>query len=440
QTWHPLQKGVTNGLSDGFDQSEVMGLYTSIERNQLLVCGNITHVDIDKRASGFAAWDNSQWISVDTSIGSWIKAITTFNNEIIIGISQTGGATPDKRIQRLDGSQWHSFGSGLDTNGSVNVLSADNNHLYIGGYFDSIDGNAAQSIAAWDGVAWNNMNGGIENTDTSSNSYRAIHCIYVDENGDVYAGGDFTHAGNAVARSIAKWDGSNWHSLSNSDFKLITSIEKYNGEIYVAGIINTARKIGKWDGNDWEIITTPHPSHFKPYYLRTFNGYLFAAENQNFSGSTKVLSWDGNEWSTVGSFTLSSNSTGMIFALEVFQNELYVGGRFDSVNGMAAKNIAKLSMPPVSVEEQELENLQLTLSPNPARSNQQINFERSMANEAAQLHLYDLQGKLIESIRIPSGEKRSTFSLEKASGVYFYQYQSMENPRQNQSGKLLLLK
>jgi hypothetical protein len=36
-------------------------------------------------------------------------------------------------------------------------------------------------------------------------------------------------------------------------------------------------------------------------------------------------------------------------------------------------------------------------------------------------------------------EKLSNFSLEKASGVYFYQYQSMEDPRQSQSGKLLLL-
>src|SRR5215510_8633263 len=54
---------------------------------------------------------------------------------------------------------------------------------------------------------WSSMNPSIPGADG------IVRAAVLDGAGNLYIGGDFTIVGDAVARSVAKWDGSKWSAL-----------------------------------------------------------------------------------------------------------------------------------------------------------------------------------------------------------------------------------
>jgi len=131
----------------------------------------------------------------------------------------SGGWWPDTDYCTSDGSArnlalfsdktWSVPGY-LKANNDVYALDVEGNHLLIGGEFSQVgDGVTAYRIAWYDnfphsGGAWHALDGGLN-----------AHVYALAQDGDdVYAGGDFTLAGNDGAFHFAHWDGSQWVGLS----------------------------------------------------------------------------------------------------------------------------------------------------------------------------------------------------------------------------------
>jgi PKD repeat protein len=129
---------------------------------------------------------------------------------------------------------WDHLGTGATPavgalNGRVDVLyAAGPNALYAGGVFTSAGGDgSAASIARWDGSAWHSLgapplNGGVE-------------AIAVDS-GKVYVGGQFTNAGgDAAADFVAVWDGVSWKPVCSPITASVQALQIIGRTIYIGG-------------------------------------------------------------------------------------------------------------------------------------------------------------------------------------------------------------
>jgi hypothetical protein len=161
--------------------------------------------------------------------------------------------------------------------------------------------------------------------DSLSNSLNGdCRVLYSDSlSGFLYAAGKFTSAGNLPAKGIARWDGAQWDSLG-------------------AGI----------DGLD-HLNLIPQNT----LAITKFNTDLYVGGGFSSLGNTiaPVLGmWNGTAWSAISPQPFPSNATAAVYTLEVIDNELYIGGAFDTIAGLPCKSFAKwngaafipLSLPP----------------------------------------------------------------------------------------------
>lgn len=115
---------------------------------------------------------------------------------------------PVNNITYWDGQKFNKLSTGVLAGAGTtinDVAVAPNGYVYVTGRFTSIGGVAANSIAFWDGLAWNAMGTGLAGGDGNH--------ISIAPNGDVYVGGDFTSAGGINARRIARYSGGAWRGL-----------------------------------------------------------------------------------------------------------------------------------------------------------------------------------------------------------------------------------
>src|SRR5262249_46982168 len=129
--------------------------------------------------------------------------------------------------------------------------------VYAGGGFTTAGGNEANYIAKWDGSAWSSLSSGMGRTDTYLPYVRALAAA----GGDLYAGGDFTTAGEVAANHIAKWDGSVWGPLGQGmpggdQYTTVFALAMSGSNVYAGGNFTNADgsaaiNIARWDGRAW---------------------------------------------------------------------------------------------------------------------------------------------------------------------------------------------
>jgi hypothetical protein len=202
---------------------------------------------------------------------------------------------------------------GFGANGPVHVmmdwdhdgLPATPRRLVVGGRFNWVgvmsgnDGVAANNIAMWDGAKWYPLGAGVNNANNTA-SVRAL-AVY---NGELIVGGIFTQAGTVTMdTNIARWNGSSWQTLGSSVVgpsytSMVHDLDVYNGQVVIASINY---------GNGLAIA------------VRTWHSSL--------------------GWGSLGGFSSSSQDVA-VYALAVLDGRLFAGGRFQSIGGVAARNLA----------------------------------------------------------------------------------------------------
>jgi hypothetical protein len=139
-------------------------------------------------------WDGESWQPMGPPFANPVRAIASFDGELIAGGPALG-------IARWDGSAWVDLGGGLSPN--VSDLAVRNNELIVAGQFSLEPApNPVRHIARWNGSSWLPLGGGIGNSFAIVEDSVVALGAY---QGELLAGGWFTVADGRPNAFWAHW-------------------------------------------------------------------------------------------------------------------------------------------------------------------------------------------------------------------------------------------
>jgi hypothetical protein len=233
-------------------------------------------------AGALASFNGTGWTARSLS-STTVNALIVHNDsqgggsQLYIGGNFSGapGVANSGRIVRFNGTAFSSVGGGISgsVNGSagprVNALTIHNGQLYAAGAFANAGtATGVNSLASWNGVAWNAVGGGIVVTDSTGATSLAS---YADsgQSARLYVGGNFTAVGAAgavAANRIAAFDGVSWSALGtglNSLGPTVMIVAPPPGiqgsSLHVGGTFTgaggyPASNLGRWRNGRWNTL------------------------------------------------------------------------------------------------------------------------------------------------------------------------------------------
>lgn len=171
----------------------------------VLVGGEFTRINGDDDLRRIALWDGEEFHALGNGIlGSGVVIAITFTvlgEPVVAGtfnIGTDGG--DDHRVAVFRDGEWQALGEGLRL-GSVNALvTGPRGEIYAGGrYINDLEGDFIR-LSVWNGEQWLPFY-------QADDLGRRIHDLLIDNNGRLWAGGYFTHAGDMNSYAIAMWSG-----------------------------------------------------------------------------------------------------------------------------------------------------------------------------------------------------------------------------------------
>lgn len=174
--------------------------------------------------------------------------------------------------------------------GAMAVFDAEEGPVLVAaGQFAHAGGVPANNIAYWDGSTWRALGDGVDGQ---------VYALAVHDDGNgakLYAGGVFATAGGVPSRGIAAWDGEAWSAPAGSGVEA--------GDFVLA--------LASYDSDG----AGPNPANLVA-------GGVFSSIDGVAADNTAVLT--GSTWSEFG-----GGIAGGVYALQVYNGALYVGGQFD---------------------------------------------------------------------------------------------------------------
>lgn len=355
--------------------------------------------------SRIAKWDGANWFPLGEGIsvpsgyagGAYGGSLATLDDDgsgpnppslVLGGRFTMAGNVPANSIARWDGANWHAMGNGLELLGqpgapvaaivwAITQYDPDGDgplpsRLFAGGAFNTADGQPVDGLAQWDGVSWSGLGLG------SPGSFFWVNALAVFDadgpgpmNADLYVGGNFTTAGGGSAKGIAKWDGANWSALATglagagSSTVEVFSMQVFdddgpgpnNPALFVGGAFSKAGSINtggfaKWNGSAWSV---PAGSPVQGLSVRSLAVWdedgpgsipecLIVAMN---SSTHFVYRWSGATWTSLGTTSLSVRAIAPFGGNGTVgkPDSLYLGGTFNSVNGIYSSYMARYERP-----------------------------------------------------------------------------------------------
>lgn len=207
-----------------------------------------------------ARWNGSAWTTLGGLFDGSVFALTLLpSGELVAGGSFANvGTTPANNLARWNGTAWQAIGVG--TNGPVNALtSLPNGDLVVGGGFNVVGANASgQGIMRFRGNVALTMGSGIGPT-------AIVTGLAWSRTGELYAAGRFEISSGDAANSVARWDGTAWLPISSGDYPRgsITSLAIDDQERAIIGGTLTgstfARRSNVWrcEGGVWRDLGEP---------------------------------------------------------------------------------------------------------------------------------------------------------------------------------------
>jgi len=148
-----------------------------------------------------AKWDGTTLSTVGGGAVGTIYSLATYNGNLYAGGQlNTFGATSANNIAMWNGKSWYALDSGITGESGwaiVTALASYNGQLYVGGYFDTVNGQPMNCIARWNGKIWSNVSTGIS-------IGGGVDAMAVFDSA-LYVGGGFDSAGGVYANNIAMW-------------------------------------------------------------------------------------------------------------------------------------------------------------------------------------------------------------------------------------------
>lgn len=317
-SWSAIGKGVGQPDTDGnlIGYGDVSALL--VDGDQIYAGGNIGMAD-DQRVNAIAHWDGSQWRALgsgltdnDYDATEWgtVTALAKSNGILYAaGRFYHAGGKAANHIAAWNGSQWSALGAGIWNPASewdvpVNTLLATGETLYVGGNFRGVGGQPIHYLAQWRNNGWSQLGIGMD----KEAGFDQVYALAVGANGSLYSGGHHQMVGDKRVDHLARWDGTQWHSLYLGLNKTLYGSEPAEVQAIVE------------DGAG-----------------RVFAAGLFGVAGGNKVSNLAML--ENGVWRNIG------GSNDRIRALAVDGDYLYVGGAFTEIGGIAANHIARWHRP-----------------------------------------------------------------------------------------------
>lgn len=204
-------------------------------------------------------WNNE---TTQTGVSGTVYATVKIGTDIYIGgdFTSVNGDATIQYLARWDtvSETWNQVGGGA-INGSVYSLAVLSSTLYIGGVFTA----PSSRITTWNGTSF---------TAISADTFdAAVRVVYPESATSVFIGGDFLLLNGATTmRHISRWDGTAWSEfgggLNNDVFAIIGAGSL--GTVYVGGKFTgngnsstTLNRICYYDGTSFQSIGSGTPAN-----------------------------------------------------------------------------------------------------------------------------------------------------------------------------------
>ncbi|MDX2198707.1 MAG: immunoglobulin domain-containing protein [Phycisphaerae bacterium] len=352
------------------------------------VCAGLQDAEADKPCMGA---DNRFGVPMDLSAKAYAAIVFDLDGEgplpeslVVGGAFFHAGGVRVNGIAAWNGNGWSSIGGGILSRADGQVQSPiawdpdgngpANEQLIAAGYFFESTGSPGNSIARWDGSAWQPLGLGFGGGVTTLTSW--------DSDGEgplaseVVAGGWFTQAGGNPIRSLARWDGASWRGFGTGFTEPAVRIEALTTwdpdgdgpmteQLILGGYIDRnagvrLAGIARWDGTSFQpvgaglvggsetvrcLLSWDHDNNVATPEHLVAGGFFEQSGNTLLN---RIAHWDGSAWLPFaqGLTTLSLAP----YSLTVFdrdgsgpaQPELVAGGDFSAnYGGLVAWGVAR---------------------------------------------------------------------------------------------------
>ena len=341
--WYPLGDGV-----DG-----TVRALTGDYEGRVYVGGAFTQAGVVP-AQNIAVWELDHWAGLGMGVSGPVATLATYGLTLYVGGKfATAGGQAANGIAQWNAAGWSAFGSpdhpGVD--GEVAAIVLENgNSFYIGGHFAQAGGVPAASVARWDGTVWQAVGGGVYTTNTATPTPGRVNALaWADQ--VLTVAGQFQLAGTVPAGNIAQFGSGVWSGFAEGIFggpaPVVYGLLRGGSILVVAGTFTRAGQTpvsgtAKWDyeQRQWLPLSTDIDGPAEVHVIDSSSGgsVVIAGDFATAGGVlvNNVAYWDGGN-----SFTsLGQGVSGEVHALEVVNNNLYVGGQFERVAGALANGVA----------------------------------------------------------------------------------------------------
>jgi hypothetical protein len=322
------------------DNSGVSNSLITIQRSpdySIFAGGPVTEFWLESAPYARSAGRNEQWgreFSADLNGRVEALAIDSKKNLIVAGRGFGESAGNESVLLTFIGDQRVELASG--TSGAVvNAVVVNEEEIFIGGTFDSINGVSAKNLAKWDGGAWSEVGGGVQGAYVKS----VIH-----KDGQLYVGGSFTNVGGVEMKNIARWDGFRWLAMGEGLPGEVAAFAVNGQDVFAGGNFVQSSgipQIARFDGSTWKPLGLGVNGTVRT--MAFFDGKLFVGGTFDRAGGRAALNvavWDGVKWSELRGGVRSENSSGVHAITSDGRGGVFVGGDFTIAGNSPASRIA----------------------------------------------------------------------------------------------------
>lgn len=308
---------------------------------------------------GVARWQASTntWHALGTGTNKAVNAIVVVGTDVYVGGGFTNaGGVITRGIAKWDSvsDTWSSLGTGIDSGSSINALYYSNGALYAGGAFSSIGGVEAKNIAWWNGGVWSPLGYAGNGTNGAVNAIAASgDGIYF----GIYVGGSFTQVLNGGvwvnSNRVALWNGV-WMNLGAGFNASVQALSIHNGELYAGGIFThtggvPAKYVARWDALAWAWVTIGDGldggSGSGVGVLSSADGLLYVGGLFTQAGlmpANHIATWDGIQWSPLMD-GINNGVSQQVYSIAVLPSGggVVVTGRFNTAGSVVVQKVGR---------------------------------------------------------------------------------------------------